>query len=57
MMGLLWLLLLYIHTLSPVRAGDVTRLYYLGIREVEWNYAPTGRNILMNQSIAQNPYV
>ncbi|NXN19431.1 HEPH protein, partial [Indicator maculatus] len=53
-MGLFWLLLLYIHTLSAVLAGDVTRVYYLGIREVEWNYAPTGRNVLANQSIAHN---
>ncbi|KAM9227700.1 hephaestin isoform 1-T2 [Leptosomus discolor] len=55
MMGLVWLLLLYIHMLSPVFAGGATRVYYLGIREVDWNYAPTGRNVLANQSIAHNP--
>ncbi|XP_061862541.1 hephaestin isoform X2 [Colius striatus] len=55
MMGLFWLLLLYIHTLWPTFAGGVTRVYYLGIREVDWNYAPTGKNVLANQSIAQNP--
>lgn len=57
MMGLFWLLLLYIHMLSPTFAGGVTRVYYLGIREVDWNYAPTGKNVLANQSIARNPYV
>ncbi|XP_009580733.1 PREDICTED: hephaestin [Fulmarus glacialis] len=54
MMGLFWLLLLYIHILSPMFAGSVTRVYYLGIREVHWNYAPTGKNVLANQSIAHN---
>ncbi|KAM7094431.1 hephaestin isoform 4-T11 [Ciconia maguari] len=54
MMGLFWVLLLYIHTLSPTFAGGVTRVYYLGIREVDWNYAPTGKNVLANQSIAHN---
>uniref|UniRef100_A0A8V5G0V6 Ceruloplasmin n=1 Tax=Melopsittacus undulatus TaxID=13146 RepID=A0A8V5G0V6_MELUD len=56
MMGLFWLLLLYIHVLSPAFAGGVTRVYYLGIHEVDWNYAPTGRNVLANQSITHNPY-
>ncbi|XP_061217969.1 hephaestin isoform X1 [Neopsephotus bourkii] len=55
MMGLFWLLLLYIHMLSPAFAGGVTRVYYLGIYEVDWNYAPTGKNVLANQSIAHNP--
>uniref|UniRef100_A0A8B9PQ49 Ceruloplasmin n=1 Tax=Apteryx owenii TaxID=8824 RepID=A0A8B9PQ49_APTOW len=52
MMGLLWWLSFYIPLLSPTFAEGVTRVYYLGIREVDWNYAPTGRNILANQSIA-----
>nr|XP_013809294.1 PREDICTED: hephaestin isoform X6 [Apteryx mantelli mantelli] len=54
MMGLLWWLSFYIPLLSPTFAEGVTRVYYLGIREVDWNYAPTGRNILANQSIAHN---
>uniref|UniRef100_A0A8B9PR20 Ceruloplasmin n=1 Tax=Apteryx owenii TaxID=8824 RepID=A0A8B9PR20_APTOW len=45
-MGLLWWLSFYIPLLSPTFAEGVTRVYYLGIREVDWNYAPTGRNIL-----------
>ncbi|NXV78051.1 HEPH protein, partial [Atlantisia rogersi] len=53
-MGLFWLLLLYIHVLSPVFAGSVTRVYYLGIRELDWNYAPSGKNILANQNITHN---
>lgn len=57
MMGLFWLLLLYIHMLSSAFAGGVTRVYYLGIHEVDWNYAPTGKNVFANQSITHNPYV
>nr|XP_009935583.1 PREDICTED: hephaestin [Opisthocomus hoazin] len=53
-MGLFWLFLLSVHMLSPMFAGGVTRVYYLGIREVDWNYAPTGKNVLANQSIAHN---
>ncbi|XP_065702341.1 hephaestin [Patagioenas fasciata] len=54
MMGWLWLLLVALLVLSPTSAGGVTRVYYLGIRELAWNYAPTGRNVLANQSIAHN---
>nr|XP_009675609.1 PREDICTED: hephaestin isoform X2 [Struthio camelus australis] len=54
MMGLLWWLSFYIPLLLPTFAEGVTRVYYLGIREVDWNYAPTGRNVLANQSIARN---
>ncbi|XP_074771625.1 hephaestin isoform X1 [Athene noctua] len=54
MMGLFWLLLLYIPVLSPAFAEGVTRIYYLGIREVDWDYAPTGRNMLASQSIAHD---
>ncbi|NXF44692.1 HEPH protein, partial [Oceanites oceanicus] len=53
-MGLFWLVLLHVHMLSPTFAGGVTRVYYLGIREVDWNYAPTGKNVLANRSIAHN---
>lgn len=56
-MGWLWLLLVSVHVLSPTSAGGVTRVYYLGIRELAWNYAPTGRNVLANKSIAHNTYV
>ncbi|RMC08180.1 hypothetical protein DUI87_15214 [Hirundo rustica rustica] len=52
-MGSVWWLLLCIPVLSPAFAGGVIRVYYLGIHEVNWNYAPTGRNVLANQSIAQ----
>nr|XP_030128351.3 hephaestin isoform X1 [Taeniopygia guttata]XP_030128352.3 hephaestin isoform X1 [Taeniopygia guttata] len=53
-MGSVWWLLLCIPMLSPTFAGGVIRVYYLGIHEVDWNYAPTGRNVLANQSIARN---
>lgn len=53
-MGSVWWLLLCIPMLSPTFAAGVTRVYYLGIREVDWNYAPMGRNVFTNQSIASN---
>lgn len=56
-MGSVWWLLLCIPMLSPTSAGGVIRVYYLGIHEVDWNYAPTGRNVFANQSIALNQYV
>jgi len=56
-MRLFWLLLLCVHWLSPVFAGGITRVYYLGIREVDWNYAPTGMNVISNQSITRSLYV
>uniref|UniRef100_A0A8C7EGX0 Ceruloplasmin n=1 Tax=Nothoprocta perdicaria TaxID=30464 RepID=A0A8C7EGX0_NOTPE len=46
MMGSLCWFTFYIPLLSPALAGGVTRVYYLGIREVAWNYAPSGRNVL-----------
>uniref|UniRef100_A0A8C7A1S5 ferroxidase n=1 Tax=Nothoprocta perdicaria TaxID=30464 RepID=A0A8C7A1S5_NOTPE len=45
-MGSLCWFTFYIPLLSPALAGGVTRVYYLGIREVAWNYAPSGRNVL-----------
>ncbi|XP_019376637.1 PREDICTED: hephaestin [Gavialis gangeticus] len=53
-MGSWWRLLqslLYIHVLLPLFAEGVTRVYYLGIHEVKWNYAPTGKNIISNLNI------
>lgn len=57
MMRLFWLLLLCICWPSPLFAGGITRVYYLGIHEVDWNYAPTGMNVMSNQSIARSLYV
>uniref|UniRef100_H3BA63 Hephaestin n=1 Tax=Latimeria chalumnae TaxID=7897 RepID=H3BA63_LATCH len=31
-----------------------TRLYYIGIRELQWDYAPTGRNVISGQSITES---
>lgn len=56
-MELFWLLLFCIHLPTPMFAGGITRVYYLGIREVDWNYAPTGKNMFSNQSIAHSLYV
>ncbi|XP_053931226.1 hephaestin isoform X3 [Cuculus canorus] len=53
-MGSFGWLLLCIHTLSPTLAGGAYRVYYLGICEVDWDYAPMGKNVLTNESITQN---
>ncbi|KFP78052.1 Hephaestin, partial [Acanthisitta chloris] len=49
-----WLLLLCTPMVSPTLAEGVTRVFHLGIREVHWDYAPTGRNVLGNKSITQS---
>ncbi|XP_060717443.1 hephaestin-like protein 1a [Tachysurus vachellii] len=33
----------------------LTRTYYLGIREVDWNYAASGQNLINGQKIDQDP--
>uniref|UniRef100_A0A8C0H4S1 ferroxidase n=1 Tax=Chelonoidis abingdonii TaxID=106734 RepID=A0A8C0H4S1_CHEAB len=43
--------LFFLHLLLlPIFAEGATRVYYLGICEVEWNYAPTGKNIITEAS-------
>nr|XP_023965264.2 LOW QUALITY PROTEIN: hephaestin [Chrysemys picta bellii] len=48
--------LFFLHLLLlPIFAEGATRVYYLGICEVEWNYAPTGKNIITGRSIKDDP--
>lgn len=47
---LLWTLL-FMQPLWPQLIDGATRVYYLGIRDVEWNYAPKGRNVITNQPL------
>ncbi|KAM6151501.1 hephaestin [Rhynchocyon petersi] len=47
---LLWALL-FIHLLWSQLTDGATRVYYLGIRDVQWNYAPKGRNVIMNKTL------
>uniref|UniRef100_A0A8D0HPU9 Ceruloplasmin n=1 Tax=Sphenodon punctatus TaxID=8508 RepID=A0A8D0HPU9_SPHPU len=57
-MGSCWQLLwspLYVHLLLSSLAEGTTRIYYLGVREVEWNYAPKGKNVISGQSITNDP--
>uniref|UniRef100_G3VFK7 Hephaestin n=1 Tax=Sarcophilus harrisii TaxID=9305 RepID=G3VFK7_SARHA len=51
-MGQWWLLgaLLSILALWPSPTRGATRVYYVGIREVQWNYLPQGKNIITGQS-------
>ncbi|KAI2656580.1 Ferroxidase HEPHL1 [Labeo rohita] len=37
-------------------AECLQRTYYIGIREEDWNYAPTGRNLINNLSIDQDKH-
>ncbi|XP_043913130.1 hephaestin [Protopterus annectens] len=34
-----------------ILCNGATRLYYLCIKEIEWNYAPTGRNVISDTNI------
>ncbi|XP_025131803.1 hephaestin isoform X1 [Bubalus bubalis] len=47
---LLWALL-FMQPLWPQLTDGTTRVYYLGIQDVRWNYAPKGRNIITNQPL------
>ncbi|XP_029786146.1 hephaestin isoform X3 [Suricata suricatta] len=47
---LFWALLL-MQPLCPLLTDGATRVYYLGILDVQWNYAPKGRNVIMNQPL------
>nr|XP_036872957.1 hephaestin isoform X2 [Manis javanica] len=47
---LLWALL-FIQSLCSQLADGATRVYYLGIWDVQWNYAPKGRNVITNQPL------
>ncbi|XP_062039481.1 hephaestin isoform X6 [Lepus europaeus] len=47
---LLWALL-FMQSLWPQQTDGATRVYYLGIQDVQWNYAPEGRNVITNESL------
>nr|XP_027791606.1 hephaestin isoform X10 [Marmota flaviventris] len=47
---LLWALL-FMQSLWPLLTDGATRVYYLGIQDVQWNYAPKGRNVITNQTL------
>ncbi|XP_045394067.1 hephaestin isoform X3 [Lemur catta] len=47
---LLWPLL-FMQSMWPQVTDGTTRVYYLGIRDVQWNYAPKGRNVITNQPL------
>ncbi|XP_054107412.2 hephaestin isoform X2 [Callithrix jacchus] len=47
---LVWALL-FMQSLWPQLTDGATRVYYLGIRDVQWNYAPKGKNVITNQPL------
>uniref|UniRef100_A0A8C8XLP7 ferroxidase n=1 Tax=Panthera leo TaxID=9689 RepID=A0A8C8XLP7_PANLE len=49
--GHLFWALLFLQPLWPRLTDGATRVYYLGILDVQWNYAPKGRNVVMNQPL------
>ncbi|XP_046948495.1 hephaestin isoform X5 [Lynx rufus] len=49
--GHLFWALLFLQPLWPRLTDGATRVYYLGILDVQWNYAPKGRNVIMNQPL------
>ncbi|KAM4819018.1 hephaestin [Thomomys bottae] len=46
----LWALV-FMQSLWPLLTDGATRVYYLGIQEVYWNYAPKGRNVITNKPL------
>ncbi|XP_044090900.1 hephaestin isoform X4 [Neovison vison] len=50
---LIWTLFL-MQPLWPHPTDGATRVYYLAIQDVQWNYAPKGRNIIRNQTLDDN---
>ncbi|XP_063169509.1 hephaestin isoform X1 [Candoia aspera] len=50
-----WPSVLCIHFLTLLLlAQGATRIYYLGIHNVDWNYAPLGKNAVTGQNIAND---
>ncbi|KAM5220957.1 hephaestin isoform 2-T2 [Ctenodactylus gundi] len=47
---LLWTLL-FMQSCWPLLTDGATRVYYLGIQDVQWNYAPKGRNVITDQPL------
>ncbi|XP_055986016.1 hephaestin [Sorex fumeus] len=43
--------LLFMQALWLQMTNGVTRVYYVGIQDIQWNYAPKGRNIITNQPL------
>uniref|UniRef100_A0A8D2KXR2 Uncharacterized protein n=1 Tax=Varanus komodoensis TaxID=61221 RepID=A0A8D2KXR2_VARKO len=35
-------------------AQAATRTYFIGIREENWDYAPTGKNLITGQDLAED---
>uniref|UniRef100_A0A8D2JPG2 Ceruloplasmin n=1 Tax=Sciurus vulgaris TaxID=55149 RepID=A0A8D2JPG2_SCIVU len=49
--GHLFWALLFMQSLWPLLTDGATRVHYLGIQDVQWNYAPKGRNVITNQTL------
>ncbi|KAL0994973.1 hypothetical protein UPYG_G00130140 [Umbra pygmaea] len=49
-------LLMLVAGLSEVRAPGKERVYYVGIREVNWDYAPSGKNLINGLDIAEDEH-
>uniref|UniRef100_A0A6Q2Y5E2 ferroxidase n=1 Tax=Esox lucius TaxID=8010 RepID=A0A6Q2Y5E2_ESOLU len=49
-------LLLLVVWVSEVRGLGRERVYYVGIREINWNYAPSGKNLINGIDIADDEH-
>ncbi|XP_036371952.1 ceruloplasmin [Megalops cyprinoides] len=45
----LFSLLCFVGTVS-----GATRVYFIGIKEIEWNYAPSGKNLILNKTLKED---
>ncbi len=38
---------------APTKAGQI-RTYYIGVVKIDWNYAPSGKNLITGQTLKQS---
>ncbi|XP_015237597.1 PREDICTED: hephaestin-like protein 1 [Cyprinodon variegatus] len=56
MAGSIWLLLSYLLFALQLGAEGTQRVYYIGIIEEDWSYAPSGKNLLNGKPIVEDEH-
>ncbi|XP_078513094.1 ferroxidase HEPHL1 isoform X2 [Lissotriton helveticus] len=51
-----WVLALACLWLQPAPVQPITRTHYFGIEELDWDYAPSGRNLIKGQAITEDEH-
>lgn len=55
MKGLQWTLLGILCCAGIV--SSITREYFFAIKEIQWDYAPSGKNLIQNKTIKEDEWV